>query len=81
MRVEKQNKAFAYRIYSHFTQQCTPVISVSDRRKKEQNHYYTRVIFTFCPNVHLLFNAAVKATSIKDQTGNFNWSEKWLENA
>ena len=23
MRVEKKNKAFAYRIYSHFTQQCT----------------------------------------------------------
>ena len=22
MRVEKRNKAFAYRIYSHFTQQC-----------------------------------------------------------
>ena len=23
MRVEKKNKAFAYKIYSHFTQQCT----------------------------------------------------------
>ena len=23
MQVEKKNKAFAYKIYSHFTQQCT----------------------------------------------------------
>ena len=31
MQVEKKNKAFAYRIYSHFTQQC----SVSEETKMQ----------------------------------------------
>ena len=29
MRVENNNKAFAYRIYSHFTQQCMYVITIA----------------------------------------------------
>ena len=38
MRVEKNNKAFAYRIYRHFTQQCSDV-----------TNYVTRLKFT-CRN-------------------------------
>ena len=35
MRVEKTNKAFAYKIYSHFTQQCT--LAVLGGVKRDRN--------------------------------------------
>ena len=58
MRVEKTPKAFAYRIYSHFIQQCVPksrILATGRREKKpgllKNYNYYT--LFTESRNFYL----------------------------
>ena len=58
MRVEKKTKAFAYRIYSHFTQQCTTYLTTyffwNDWKLswKEENRKYvgstTKYVLFYC---------------------------------
>ena len=85
LRVQKQNKAFAYRIYSHFTQQCKwiQVPKYFFMNQFPSILYFLRAFFCnqicFVLFMSLTFNTSCKMmkSSLTDKIGQHRWTQKW----